>query len=104
MAAMSIDTGPFEVLWGRLLLETDNVKGDFMYWVQHLSDSEKLVGISLFVFVLLLLIVNRARRDRKPVGQGRQFSGALLLVVLFAFGAGWIMDSGGGNFAHLFNR
>lgn len=106
MAARSTDIGPYDALLDRVMIELRHLQDNFMYWVQHLSDSEKLVGMCMFVFVLMLLMVNRSRREdeRKPIGSGRQFSTALLLVVVFAFGAGWMLDSSGADFSYLFDR
>lgn len=104
MAASKLDFGPYETLLERLLDEAQKAKTEFMYWVQHLSYEERLLGICLFVFVLMMLMFNYSRRDRDPGSQKRQFSGAIVLVVLFAFGASWILDSGSGQLSHLFAR
>ena len=104
VAAFSLDLGPYKTLWVRLVDETKHAKNDFMYWVQHLSFEERLLGLCLFVFVLMMLMFNYSRRDRDPGSNKRQLSGAVVLVVLFAIGSTWILDSGSGRLSGLFDR
>ena len=94
----------YKPIWDRFVLEANNAYDELIYWVQRLSDGEKIVGMILFALLLLLLIVSKSGRRNHQASDGRQFSGAFLLVVLFSFGAGWMLESGPGGYAYLFNR
>ena len=94
----------YKPIWDRMVLEGHKAYQDVMFWIQRLSDGEKIVGMIVFALLLLLLIVSKSGRRRDKVSHGRQFSGAFLLVVFFSFGAGWILEAGPGSYAYLFNR
>lgn len=104
MAVNFASENVYKPIWDRFVLEANNAYEELIFWIQRLSDGEKIVGMILFVLILLLLIITRSGRRQRDVSRGRQFSGAFLLVVFFSFGAGWILESGPGSYAYLFNR
>ncbi|WP_158533981.1 hypothetical protein [Hyphomonas pacifica] len=62
-------------------------------WLARLDDMEKVFLLSGFILILfMLIIVKAAKRPHNP-GKGRSFFTSLVLVMVFAFGAGWILDS-----------
>ncbi len=103
MAIMLAETGPYDAIVARFMFELRHFTERFMYWVQHLTDGEKVVGLGLFAFVLMLLMVNNARKERSPGSSGRQFSAAIFLVVAFSFAAGWMLDPESIDLANLFH-
>lgn len=84
--------------WGDLLLFAEDLWGDFVFWVSRLSDTEQLALIAIFILVLFVLIlVNAANREKQP-GNGRLFFMSVLMVGVFAFGVGWMLDTRFGVF------
>jgi hypothetical protein len=66
---------------------------DFMLWVDRLDDMEKLFFMVIFILILFMLILVRARRRKVQPAKGRSFLSSVVLVMLFSFGAGWMIDS-----------
>jgi hypothetical protein len=95
---------PYKAAFEQFMIEVRFYLGEVQGWLMSLSDGEKILGLCAFVLFLLLMIISKARRNEDPGSNGRQFSGALVLVMIFAFGAGWTLDAGNGSFAHLFGR
>ncbi|MEM8617866.1 MAG: hypothetical protein AAGF20_13145 [Pseudomonadota bacterium] len=104
MGVIASSSGPYQAIWDTIAIELRAL----LIWLQDIladmSMGERIIGISLFALVLMFFIVNAARRKKNPGSKGRQFSGALFLVVIFAFGAGWTLDSGSGSLSHVFQR
>ncbi len=104
MATIAAEPGLYEAAWKQVMIDLRAYLGVVQSWIETLSETEKVVGLCVFVVVLMILIVNRSRRKRDPGSNGRQFTGALVLVVIFAFGAGFTVDTSGGSLSHLFGR
>ena len=104
MATTTTEPGPYEVAWNQFIIELRAYMGEVLDLIETLSMTEKVMGLCLFVFVLMMFILNASRRNVDPGSNGRQFTGALVLVVIFAFGAGWTVDTGSGSLAHIFGR
>lgn len=66
---------------------------DFNIWVSRLSDVEQLFFLGMFILLLFMLILSTAGNRTKKPGNGRQFFGSVVMVMVFAFGAGWMIDS-----------
>lgn len=66
---------------------------DFSRWVHRLDDMEKLFFMIVFILILFMLILVRAGRRKVNPAPGRSFVSSVVLVMLFSFGAGWMMDS-----------
>ena len=79
---------------GRRLLEAvEDAFGDLTDWVVGLTDIQRLVGLCAFILVLFtLLLVQATTRTRRP-GKTRSFLGSFVLVVVFSFLAGLLIDS-----------
>ncbi|MEQ3745039.1 MAG: hypothetical protein ABNH53_02235 [Henriciella sp.] len=104
MADSKNSVDPYKAAFEQFMIEVRFYLGEVQGWLLSLSDGEKILGLCAFVLFLLLMIVSKARRNEDPGSNGRQFSGALVLVMIFAFGTGWTLDAGNGSFAHLFGR
>lgn len=104
LADSNSSADPYKAAFEQFMIEVRFYLGEVQAWLMNLSDGEKILGLCAFVLVLMLIIVSKARRNEDPGSNGRQFSGALVLVMIFAFGAGWTIDSGTGSLAHLFGR
>lgn len=66
---------------------------DISVWVSRLDDIEKLFFICGFILLLFMLILVKAASRPKVPSRRRSFFTSLVLVMVFAFGAGWIIDS-----------
>ena len=82
--------------------------GEIRYWWQEAalwfsrrSDGEQLVIGCLLVLFLLMLIFRMSMRS--DAGGGKHFGGSLFTVMIFAFGLGWMLDSGAGSLSFVFN-
>ncbi|MEM1390840.1 MAG: hypothetical protein AAGG45_07140 [Pseudomonadota bacterium] len=104
MSETSEDIGPYEAAWNQFVIEFRSWIAGIQSWMDTLSTGEKIIGISLFALAVLALVVMQAKAKVSPGSNRRQFSVALVLVVIFAFGAGWTLDSGSGSLSHLFSR
>ena len=62
-------------------------------WVHRLDDMEKLFFMIVFILILFMLILVRAGRRKVSPAPGRSFVSSVVLVMLFSFAAGWMMDS-----------
>ena len=54
---------------------------------------EKLFFMVVFILILFMLILVRAGRRKADPARGRSFVSSIVLVMLFSFGAGWMIDS-----------
>ena len=70
-------------------------------WLGRRSESEQLVIVCALVLALLLLIIRFSFRDRAASG-GSQFGGSVVMIMIFAFGLGWMFDSGAGSLSFVF--
>ncbi len=95
---------PYQAAWNQLVIELRSFFSEIQAWTQGLSMGEKVIGLCLFALILMFLIVTMARKKTDPGSNGRQFTGALVLVVIFAFGTGWSLDTSSGSLSHLFGR
>ena len=50
-------------------------------------------GPEKFILILFMLILVRAGRRKADPARGRSFVSSIVLVMLFSFGAGWMIDS-----------
>jgi len=85
-------------LWDEALRQFDNASE----WIRNLSVAEQTVGICVFTVFLVYLIFNASRRDKDPGSTNRQFSGALFVVIVIAFGVGWSFDQSAGSLSWVF--
>ncbi|MEZ5997998.1 MAG: hypothetical protein R3B98_04830 [Hyphomonas sp.] len=83
----------YEHTWDEFLVVARDFVDDTTDWMNGLSDTERLMGLCIFILLLFLLtIVNSSKREREP-GKARSFTGAFLLIVMFSFVAGLLIDS-----------
>ena len=66
---------------------------DAQVWLALLSDFERLLLIALFILLLMVLILLNSNHRASDPSRGRSFLSSLLLIMVFSFGAGWILDS-----------
>jgi len=95
--------GTFETIYHRLSHEALLLWQDILLWLGRRSDGEQLVIACVFILVLLLLIVRMSMRKKESASTGRNFGGSILLVMIFAFGIGWMLDTGSGSLSFVFN-
>ena len=67
--------------------------GDLVHWFGRLSDVERLVGLCAFILVLFMLVLVKAKTRTSRPGRTRSFAGSFVLVVVFSFVAGLLIDS-----------
>lgn len=97
-----ISAGTFETFFKRLKQEAHYYTDQTALWFQRRSDGEQIILTCLFILLLLFLIVQMSRRGKDPGSTGRQFGGSVLLVMVFAFGLGLMIDTGAGSLSFLF--
>tara|TARA_R110002020_G_scaffold83397_2_gene207326 strand:+ start:239576 stop:239902 length:327 start_codon:yes stop_codon:yes gene_type:complete len=89
---------PFEEMWDLIVHEARQAATDLAIWLERLSDTQRVIGLCVFVLILLVLAFRPqqlAKRDKKrEKKQGSEFFFALVIVMIFAFGIGWGMDGG----------
>jgi len=71
-------------------------------WFASRSDGEQVVIACVFILLLLMLIIRMSMRGKDPGGTSRQFGSSILMVTVFAFGLGWMLDSGAGTLGFIF--
>ncbi|MDJ0921120.1 MAG: hypothetical protein QNI84_08320 [Henriciella sp.] len=105
MSRSSSEVGLYEAAWNQLLIDLRRHFDMAVDYVNTLSEAEKLMGVGIFVAVfLIMLLMLAATKNSHSGGNGRQFSGALFVVIVVAFGVGWTWDTSSGSLAHLFGR
>ncbi|WP_300378044.1 hypothetical protein [Henriciella sp.] len=97
-----VTTGTFETFFKRLKQEAHYYADQTALWFQRRSDGEQIILVCLFILLLLFLIVNMSRRGKDPGSTGRQFGGSVVLVMVFAFALGLMIDTGAGSLSFLF--
>lgn len=98
----SADTS-FETIARRLKSEAHYWWHEGLLWFQRRSDGEQLVIACVFILLLLMLIIRMSMQGKDPGSSGRQFGGSVLMVMMFAFGLGWMLDTGSGSLSFVFN-
>lgn len=104
MSNAGASSDPYQAAFEQFMIEVRFYLGEVQTWIMDLSIGEQLLGLCAFVMVLMLFILTKARKKEDPGSNSRQFTGALVLVIIFAFGAGWTLDTGDGSLSHLFGR
>lgn len=66
---------------------------DLYAWLDGLGPAERVLGICGFCLVILWLTIRRPSAYENRRQMGRQFNMALVTVILFGLGAGWIFQS-----------
>ena len=92
----------FEKIYDEIVYEAGLFYNKAMHWLTQRSDGEQLVIACIFILLLLLLIVRMSMR-KESAGAGRNFGGSVVMVMIFAFGVGWMLDNGGGSLSFVFN-
>lgn len=105
MLTASIDIRRFMALWDDFPATLRKWFRSFEQWLSEMSPEEQLTGLCVFVLVLLVLTVITPKKAKDvDASKGRQFTAALVIVMIFAFGAGWTMETGPGSLSGLFAR
>ncbi len=67
---------------------------DMFSWFQRAEDAERLIVLSVFILLLLVLFAHKdADGHRRSGGVFRQFLGAVMFVGVFAFATGWVLEA-----------
>lgn len=85
---------PYEVFLDRLGREATKAQAEAMDWLAGLGATEQVLATCVFALTLLWLSFLRPQENRSAGHVGRQFVFALILIVLFGFGAGWLLSPG----------
>ncbi|MEM5515977.1 hypothetical protein WNY37_03380 [Henriciella sp. AS95] len=93
---------PFEKIYSDVKAEGVRLYHETIHWLMQRSDAEQLVIACIFILLLLWLMIRMSMR-KKDGGTGRNFGGSVVLIMVFAFGLGWMLDSGGGSLSFMFN-
>ncbi|MEE9380445.1 MAG: hypothetical protein V3V03_03485 [Hyphomonadaceae bacterium] len=88
---------PLVKMWNQIIFDAKYMMTDLNVWLQRLSESEKLLGLCIFILVLLYFVIRRPSDQKESGAMGRQFAMALVVVVFFSFGIGWLVDDGAGS-------
>lgn len=89
----SSDIIPIDKIWNIIVSQARHGAHDFSIWASRLSDAERIVGLCVFILILICLMVRPSRKPRSEARAGPQFSYALIIVMIFAFGIGMAFDS-----------
>lgn len=105
MSRSSSEVSLYEAAWNQFVIDVRRHVESAADFVSDLSEAEKLMGVGIFVLVfLIMLLMLSATKRNNPTGNGRQFSGAMFVVIVVAFGVGWTWDTTSGSMAHIFGR
>ncbi len=89
----------FKADWDRFLYDfhrdIKHFSRDIQDWMHNLSTGEAMIGLCLFTLVLLFIMIRRPQGYKQGGGMTRQFVLAMTVVVLFGFGAGYLMEGWG---------
>ncbi|MDX1293247.1 MAG: hypothetical protein R3265_10570 [Hyphomonas sp.] len=91
--SISLDLDFLEEVLEKIADVANAVYYDFSVWVHRLNDTERLFLMIMFILILFMLILVRSRRRKVEPSRGRSFVSSVMLVMLFSFGAGWMIDS-----------
>lgn len=104
MSAENSKLDAYQTAWDSFVIDVRAFADDAYAYISTMSDQEKIAGLSVFIIVLVVMIFSSSVKKNSNPGSGRQFTGALFLVVIFAFGAGWSVDTSAGSLSHFFMR
>jgi hypothetical protein len=89
----SSDIIPIDKIWKLIVSQARHGANDFSIWASRLSDAERIAGLCVFILILMCLMVRPRRQPRRETKSGPQFTYALIIVMIFAFGIGMAFDS-----------
>lgn len=105
MLTASINIRHYSTLWNNFLADAEQWLKTAQRTLETMSPEEQLAGMCAFVLSLLILTVITPKKEKDVnASKGRQFTAALALVMIFAFGAGWTMETGPGSMSWVFAR
>ena len=91
--SVSLDMSLLNAVLDKIAEVANDIILDVTDWVDHLSDMEKVFFMAVFIALLFFLILVKAANRKHAPKQGRSFMSSIILVMLFSFGAGWMIDS-----------
>lgn len=103
LIASSASSDVYKRAFSQFMTEVRFYLGDAQAYINDLTVGERLLALCAFIMLLMYLIVSRARKKYNPGSHGRQFAGALVLVLVVVLGAGWTFNSGEGMLSYLFS-
>ena len=89
----SSDIIPIDRIWNLIVSQVRHGANDFSIWASRLSDAERIAGLCVFILILMCLMVRPRRKPRRDVKAVPQFTYAMIIVMIFAFGIGMAFDS-----------
>lgn len=89
----SSDIIPIDRIWNLIVREAHNGAHEFSIWTSRLSDAERIAGLCVFIMILFCLMVRPRKRPRRAAKSGPQFTYAVIIVIIFAFGFAMTFDS-----------
>ena len=90
-----------EIGWERVTSVLGPMADDAFIWLGDREPGERLILATFFILLLLFLIIRMS--TRREDSTGRNFGSSLLLIVVFAFGLGWILDGDSAFLSSVFN-
>ena len=91
--SVSLDMSLLNAMLDKIAEVANDIILDVPDWVDHLSDMEKVFFMAVFIALLFFLILVKAANRKHTPKKGRSFVSSIVLVMLFSFGAGWMLDS-----------
>ncbi|GGB74384.1 hypothetical protein [Henriciella pelagia] len=97
----TVSKSPFDKIYSDIMTEVSRRYEATVHWLMQRNDAEQLIIACVFILLLLWLMIRRSMRN-KDGSTSRNFGGSVVLIMIFAFGLGWMLDSGGGSLAFMF--
>lgn len=90
---VSLDMSLLNAILDKVAEVANQALEEVTVWVDGLEDMEKVFFMVMFILLLFMLILVKAARRKAEPRRGRSFLSSIVLVMLFSFGAGWMLDS-----------
>ncbi|KCZ90725.1 hypothetical protein HJO_12776 [Hyphomonas johnsonii MHS-2] len=75
-----------------MVQESKDGLADLLLLLSRASDTERTIGLCLFAFIFMLLMLRPPKERNRTSSTGREFGFALIIIVVLGFGVGWMFD------------